>query len=109
MTSTDQRLHEAARYLYLAAAAAVHQAGDSPAPELLTIAALARATAALISATPALPENRAGAGIASSLRAALDALESIRPGDGPADLPLLEWHVHDLRRIATGIATQARP
>lgn len=107
MTSTDQRLHEAAGYLYLAAAAAEHQAGDSPAPELLTIAALARATAALISPTPAQPD--ADADVASSLTAGLESLESIEPGDGPADLPLLEWHVHDLRRIATGIATQARP
>ena len=101
MTDTDQRLDEAAGHLHLAAAAAEHQAGDSPAPELRTIAALARATAALISATPALPETRAGAGMASSLSAALDALESIRPSDGPADLPLLEWHVDDLCRVAS--------
>ena len=101
MTDTDQRLDEAAGHLHRAAAAAEHQAGDSPAPELRTIAALARATAALISATPALSETPADAGIASSLSAALDALESIRAGDGPADLPLLEWHVHDLRRVAS--------
>lgn len=105
MTDTDQRLDEAAGHLHLAAAAAEHQAGDSPAPELQTIAALARATAALISATPALPETPADASIASSLSAALDAMESIRPGDGPPDLPLLEWHVHDLLRVAS----QARP
>ncbi len=109
MISTDQRLDAAARHLHLAAAAAERQAGDSPAPELRTIAALARTTAALISPTPAQPDADADAdaevGIACSLRAALEALESIEPGDGPADLPLLEWHVDDLRRVAS----QARP
>jgi len=107
MISTDQRLDAAARHLHLAAAAAERQAGDSPAPELRTIAALARTTAALISPTPAQPDADADAevGIACSLSAALEALESIEPGDGPADLPLLEWHVDDLRRVAS----QARP
>jgi hypothetical protein len=98
LTTIDHRLDEAAGYLHLAAAAAERPANDNPAPELRTIAALARATAALISATPAQQEIEAG--IASSLSAALDALESIGPGDGPADLPLLEWHVHDLCRVA---------
>jgi len=99
MTSSDQRLDEAAGHLHHAAAAAERQAGDRPAPELRTIAALARATAALISPTPAQPD--ADIGIGSSLSAALEALDFIEPGDGPADLPLLAWHVHDLRRVAT--------
>lgn len=107
MISTYQRLDAAARHLHLAAAAAERQAGDSPAPELRTIAALARTTAALISPTRAQPDADADAevGIAWSLSAALEVLESIEPGDGPADLPLLEWHVDDLRRVAS----QARP
>lgn len=105
MISTDLRLDAAARHLHLAATAAEREAGDSPAPELRTIAALARATADLISPTPAPPETGADAGIASCLKAALDALESIEPGAGPADLPLLEWHVHDLHRVAS----QAQP
>lgn len=105
MISTDQRLDAAAGHLHLAAAAAERQAGDSPAPELRTIAALARTTAALISPTSAQPDADADVGIACSLSAALGALESIEPGDGPADLPLLEWHVDDLRRVAS----QARP
>lgn len=109
MTSVDQRLDEAAGHLHAAALVAERLAGDSPAPELRTIAALARATASLISPTPDQPDTDTdtdiGLGITSSLSAALDALESIEPGGGPADLPLLEWHVHDLRRVAG----EARP
>jgi len=103
MISTDLRLDAAARHLHLAATAAERQAGDSPAPELRTIAALARATADLISPTPAPPETGADADadIASCLSAALEELESIEPGAGPADLPLLEWHVHDLHIVAS--------
>ncbi len=107
MTISDQRLDEAAGHLQAAAAAAERQAGERAAPELRTIAALARATASLISPTPAKPDADVGGGddMTFSLNAALEALDSIEPGDGPADLPLLEWHVHDLRRVAG----EARP
>lgn len=98
MNSTEQHLHEAAGHLHSAAAAAEREAGNDPAPELRTLAALARATAVLISSTPAMPD--AGLGIDPGLAAALAALDAIEPGDGPADLPLLAWHVHDLRRVA---------
>lgn len=33
------------------------------------------------------------------LSAALMALDGVNPEDGPADLKLCAWHVHELRRI----------
>lgn len=33
------------------------------------------------------------------LSAALVALDEVNPADGPADLQLCAWHVHELRRI----------
>lgn len=44
--------------------------------------------------------------IADHLDRALDCLDQIPPLDGPADLQLCAWHLHELRRIATsGIAS----
>ena len=42
-----------------------------------------------------------GADVATHLRNALAALDQIPPLDGPPDLPLCAWHVHELFRIAT--------
>lgn len=42
-----------------------------------------------------------GADVATHLRDALAALDEIPPLDGPPDLPLCAWHVHELFRIAT--------
>ncbi len=40
------------------------------------------------------------------LELALDSLDQIPPLDGPADLQLCAWHLHELRRIAaTGLAS----
>lgn len=98
MNSTDQRLVRAAGHLHHAAAQAERQAEDDLTSGLRTVAALARATAALISLAPETTD--AELSIADSLDAALNALDEIDPGDGPPDLPLLAWHVHDLRRVA---------
>jgi hypothetical protein len=46
---------------------------------------------------PPLPD----ADVATHLRDALAALDEIPPLDGPPDLPLCAWHVHELFRIAT--------
>lgn len=46
------------------------------------------------------------ADVADLLDRALDCLDQIPPLDGPADLQLCAWHIHELRRIATsGIAS----
>lgn len=37
--------------------------------------------------------------LAENLEAALSALDAIEPADGPADLQLCAWHIHELRRI----------
>ena len=42
-----------------------------------------------------------GADVATHLRNALAALDEIPPLDGPPNLPLCAWHVHELFRIAT--------
>ena len=42
-----------------------------------------------------------GADVATHLRNALAALDEIPPLDGPPDLPLCAWHIHELFRIAT--------
>lgn len=41
------------------------------------------------------------ADIATHLRNALAALDQIPPMEGPPDLPLCAWHIHELFRIAT--------
>ncbi len=44
--------------------------------------------------------------IEDQLRQALDCLDQVAPLDGPADLQLCAWHLHELRRIAAhGIAS----
>lgn len=40
-----------------------------------------------------------GADVVTHLRLALAALDEIPPLDGPPDLPLCAWHVHELFRI----------
>ena len=98
MSRVAHQLDHSAGHLHAAAAAAENHPGGSPDPVLRTLAALARATAALISSTPQTPD--ADLGFDAHLAAALDALDAIEPGDGPPDLPLLAWHVHDLRHVA---------
>ncbi len=99
MNRTAQLMNSSAGHLHAAARAAEHQAGDARAPELRTLAALARATAALISTIPDPPNDHLG--VDGHLAAALDAIDAVDPAAGPADLALLAWHVHDLRRLAT--------
>lgn len=48
---------------------------------------------------PALPAGD----VADHLRHALDTLDQIPPFEGPTDLPLCAWHVHELLRMATEI------
>ncbi len=44
--------------------------------------------------------RRGGSDVTGHLRAALDALDQVHPRQGPPDLPLCAWHVHELLRIA---------
>ena len=47
-----------------------------------------------------------GDDVGDHLELALDCLDQIRPLEGPADLQLCAWHIHELRRIATaGVAS----
>jgi len=46
---------------------------------------------------PALPAGD----VADHLRSALDTLDQIPPLEGPTDLQLCAWHVHELLRMAT--------
>lgn len=41
--------------------------------------------------------------VADHLRHALDTLDQIPPLEGPTDLPLCAWHVHELLRMATDV------
>lgn len=46
------------------------------------------------------------ADVEDELRHALDCLDQVAPLDGPADLQLCAWHLHELCRIAAaGIAS----
>ena len=46
------------------------------------------------------------AGIEDQLRQALDCLDQVAPLDGPPDMQLCAWHLHELCRIAAhGIAS----
>jgi hypothetical protein len=49
---------------------------------------------------PLDPKAPLGARPVHHLAAAITALDAIDPLDGPADLPLCAWHVHELARIA---------
>src|SRR4051794_26080514 len=48
---------------------------------------------------PSLPTGD----VADHLRSALDTLDQIPPLEGPTDLPLCAWHVHELLRMATDV------
>lgn len=65
-------------------------------------APLIRLTAAVLppardGSRPALPDRLT---CIQHLAAAEDALDEIAPLDGPPDLQLCAWHIHELRRIA---------
>ena len=46
---------------------------------------------------PAIPAGD----VADHLRHALDTLDQVPPLEGPTDLPLCAWHVHELLRMVT--------
>lgn len=77
-----------------------------------TLAGQIRLAAASLPALPGpepRPESEPDAGpplgeeidVAGLLALALDCLDQITPLDGPADLQLVAWHIHELHRIVT--------
>ncbi|GEM_PF-2824176 len=98
MTVHVDRLDLAAGLL-MAAADSID--GPAAATDLYGLAGLTRLTAGRISATPAPPHSiQAGTSFVEQVKAALDVLDAIDPTDGPADLALLAWHVHELHQVA---------
>lgn len=85
------------------AAALVEDTG----PDGDALAGQIRLAAATIPATWA-PDDPlpTGGDVQAHLEQALDCLDRIEPLDGPPDLPLIAWHVHELHRIAAPADTQ---
>ncbi|WP_404385308.1 hypothetical protein LL946_04795 [Knoellia locipacati] len=92
----------AQRHLDAAAETAQHSS-----PDQIPGAAFAGQIRLAAAALPTIDEAVAdgpplpAADVATHLRDALTALDQIAPFDGPPDLPLCAWHVHELFRIAT--------
>ncbi|GAB3077817.1 hypothetical protein GCM10027053_47760 [Intrasporangium mesophilum] len=100
MPSSDSMLAQAFEHLHRAANLADRH-GDAPfaAQVRLAAATLPANTARGLAAhePPAVDED----GIGEHLSLALDLLDSVPPLEGPVDLQLCAWHIHELRRIAT--------
>ena len=103
MTARAQALLDAAQRHLDAAADSAQRATTDKVKGSALAAQIRLSAAALPGASvaedydPPLP----GADVATHLREALAALDQIPPLDGPPDLPLCAWHVHELFRIAT--------
>lgn len=94
--TTNDLLAKAVQHLCRAAALA-----DDTGPARDALAGQIRLAAATIPATwTADDELPTGGDINHHLKQALNCLDQIPPLDGPADLPLIAWHVHELRRMA---------
>ncbi|TWP33978.1 hypothetical protein [Leekyejoonella antrihumi] len=75
--------------------------GPTALPDLYGLSGLTRLTAGRVSPTPATPDPTVPArSFIEDVRAALEVLDAMDPNDGPADLALLAWHVHELHQIA---------
>ena len=98
MSSTDAALAQAVYHLDRAAGLADDAGGHD-------FAGLVRLAAATLPDPDTSVEGDDGAEGADSVTAhltqAIDWLDAIPPLDGPADLQLSAWHIHELRRIAT--------
>lgn len=101
---TQALLDLAHAHLHAAADRALHDEGGGHDPVRgKAFAGQIRLAAASLPAprTPvSVVEPATGTGAAGHLRDALTALDQIHPLDGPPDLPLCAWHVHELLRIA---------
>lgn len=97
------------------AAALVEQAHTPDGPALAGQIRLAAATLPHPAPDHEPTPDEAGPGgveVAGELDLALACLDGIAPLDGPADLQLTAWHVHELRRIAAttnGPGMRTRP
>lgn len=99
-TRAQDLIDLAHRHLAAAAAAARARVGDPVASHSFA-AQVELATATLPPPSrPIDPIPPRGARLVHHLLAAITALDAIDPLDGPADLPLCAWHVHELARIA---------
>lgn len=76
-----------------------HITGDAFAGQIQ----LAAATLPIVDEAPAGEPPIPAADVAAHLREALAALDQVPPLEGPTDLPLCAWHVHELLRMATQI------
>ncbi len=97
--SPNELLAAAVSHLQRAAALAEQDSPDGDA-----LAGQIRLAAATIPTTGSLTDVRDVTDVrgdhARHLELALACLDEIDPLDGPADLPLIAWHVHELHRIA---------
>lgn len=88
------------QHLAAAADAARSQADDKIAGHMLAAEIELAAATLPPPSRPPDPSGPPGALPVHHLAAAITALDAIDPLDGPADLPLCAWHVHELARIA---------
>ena len=99
-TRAEHLIDVAHQYLAKAAdAARSHSADKIPGHTLAAQIELAAATLPPPS-RPLDPRTPLGSHPVHHLAAAITALDAIDPLDGPADLPMCVWHVHELARIA---------
>ncbi|EWT06832.1 hypothetical protein N864_16395 [Intrasporangium chromatireducens Q5-1] len=94
--TTNDLLAKAVQHLSRAAALAADTRASGEA-----LAGQIRLAAGTIPATWAADEKLpSGGDVHGHLEQALACLDEITPLDGPADLPLIAWHVQELLRIA---------
>ncbi len=103
-TNADDLFDQAATHLD-AAAGLAEQTDDDPILGAAFAGQIRLAAATLpgqahIGAPGPTTTRRGGSDVTSHLRAALEALDQVHPHQGPPDLPLCAWHVHELLRIA---------
>ena len=100
MNPTDSLISAARHHMNLGAELADSQSATAFAAQIRLAAAALPATHA---DNPPEDARRMGdTSIVGHLEAALECLDAIKPLVGPPDLQLSAWHVHELRRIATG-------
>jgi hypothetical protein len=99
-TRTQDLLDLAHRHLSAAAESARARTGDPVGGHAFAAQVELAAATLPPPSRPVDPIPPRGSRLVRHLRDAITALDAIDPLDGPADLPLCAWHVHELSRIA---------
>lgn len=91
----------AAANLHLRCAAAIAEPDDAALASQIRLAAATLLSAMDDGDNLAYPSGPPDVNLLGHLEQSLNCLDSIPPREGPADLQLCAWHIHELRRIAT--------